>query len=232
MIGLRTKKHIFFDLDDTLWDYQHNSDKVLRELFAEYALNEKLRCGVKEFLEEYKRVNLLFWSLYGKGKLDKIALREQRFQETFKRFNYESKEDGDALTQTYLARAPKGRQLKQGCLETLSYLKRNYTLHIITNGFKEVQGIKIDSGGLRNFFDCIIVTEEHGFNKPDERIFRVAEQLTGAQTKDCVMIGDHLENDVYGAKNAGWDAIHLDNEGTAEFNGVCIRELPELKNWF
>jgi len=226
------KKHIFFDLDDTLWDFQSNSERVLKELYLEFDLRQKLNSEVDVFLEEYKRVNLLFWSLYGKGKIDKTYLREQRFKETFKRFNYENESDNFQLTQHYLSRAPKGSTLKQGCLEILNYLRPKHTLHIITNGFREIQGIKIDSGGIRDFFQNIIISEEHGLYKPDERIFRLAEHLSGAEPAECVMIGDNFENDVQGAIKAGWAAIHLDNENSTGSSGASIRNLLDLKNFF
>ncbi len=232
MKELKRIKHVFFDLDDTLWDFQFNSEKVLKELFLEHRLKEKLKVELKDFLEEYKKVNLQFWSLYSKGTITKTQLREQRFKETFKRFNYENELENGLLTAAYLSRAPMGNQLKQGCLETLNYLKTDYTLHIITNGFREIQSVKIDSGGIRHFFNQIIVSEEHRLFKPDERIFRLAEKLSGAKTAECVMVGDNLENDVFGALNAGWEAIHLDNDNTEEFEGVRIKELPELKNLF
>lgn len=226
------KKHLFFDLDDTLWDFQSNSERVLRELYQEFDLSQKLNSEVQVFLEEYKRVNLLFWSLYGKGKIDKTYLREQRFKETFKRFNYENESDNSTLTQEYLRRAPKGSTLKQGCLEILNYLRPKHKLHIITNGFREIQRVKIDSGGIQDFFEHIIISEEYGLNKPDVRIFRLAEQLSGAEPAECVMIGDNFENDVQGALNAGWAAIHLDSENSAENSSTTIRNLLDLKNFF
>jgi putative hydrolase of the HAD superfamily len=232
MQSLSHKQHIFFDLDDTLWDFQSNSERVLKELFEEFDLGKKLNSGVTIFLEEYKRVNLLFWSLYGRGKIDKTYLREQRFRETFKCFNYDNAADNRALTHAYLQRAPRGSRLKEGCIEILEYLRKRHSLHIITNGFREIQGVKIDSGGIRGFFQHIIISEEHGLNKPDERIFRLAEQLSGAETSECVMIGDNFENDVQGAISAGWEAIHLDNDNTADYSGLRIKELLELKNFF
>ena len=232
MQKLRYKKHLFFDLDDTLWDFQFNSERVLKELYLEHRLKEKLNSAVEDFLKEYKRVNLFFWSLYATGKIDKTHLREQRFRETFKHFGYNSDEDNQLMSDAYLLRAPRGKQLKQGCLEILNYLKEKYTLHIITNGFQEIQGLKIDGGGIRSYFTQIIVSEEQGVYKPDERIFRLAEKLSGATREDCVMIGDNLESDIQGALNAGWEAIHLDNDNTAEHQGIRIGELMDLKKLF
>ena len=229
---LRNKKHLFFDLDDTLWDFEKNSALVLEDLFLEHQLEKKLGVGFDIFLVEYKKVNLHFWSLYNKRKIDKDYLRNNRFHETFKKFQYDNYAENLVLTEHYLTRAPHGKNLKAGCLEILDYLKHKYSLHIITNGFKEIQAIKIDGCGLRNYFKHIIISEEHQLSKPDEKIFRLAESFSNAKSSDCVMIGDNFESDVQGALNAGWEAIHLSTEPIQGYRGKSIATLHELKNLF
>src|SRR5690606_13699455 len=115
-------------------------------------------------------------------------------------------------TRHYLTRTPKGTLLKENCLDVLGYLKGKYQLHIITNGFKESQDIKITGSGLRDYFSQIIISDEHQLIKPEEKIFRLAEKLSGAEVADCVMIGDSLESDIAGAENAGWDAIYFNEK--------------------
>ncbi len=219
-------------MDDTLWDFQSNSEAVLKELFNEFEFQNKLKCDVSEFLEEYKKINFKFWSLYAKGSITKAELRENRFQTTFKRFGFESEHDNLAVSQAYIARAPLGKKLKADCVEVLEYLKMNYKLHIITNGFKEIQHVKIKSAQIGKYFDKIIISEEYALCKPDARVFRLAESLSGATNKNSVMIGDHLENDVLGALDAGWKAIHLDNENSNAHSGDRILQLKELKQIF
>ena len=209
MANLRNKQHLFFDLDDTLWDFQKNSAIVLEQLFSEFELRDKLKTDFSSFLENYKKVNLAFWSDYYKRKIDKQFLRNQRFHETFKLFNYDNYGENLLITEQYLTRAPKGNFLKDNCLEVLDYLKGNYQLHIITNGFKEIQHIKLDGTGIRKYFKNIIISEEHDLVKPDEKIFRLAERLVNTSSESCVMIGDSLESDIEGALNAGWEAIYL-----------------------
>lgn len=232
MSSFKTKKHLFFDLDDTLWDFEKNSALVLKDLFLEYDLENKLVSSFDDFLAEYKKVNLLFWSLYNRRQIDKEYLRNNRFYETFKKFGYDNYTENLVLTEHYLARAPHGKNLKAGCLEILNYLKPNYNLHIITNGFKEIQAIKIDGCGLRDYFKHIIISEEHQLSKPDEKIFRLAESFSNAKSNDCVMIGDNFESDVQGAQNAGWEAIHLSPEPVQGYIGQSIASLRELRNLF
>lgn len=224
-------KHIFFDLDDTLWDFEKNSSYILKQLYAEYSLNEKLKVSYDEFYKYYKQLNLDFWSRYNKGIIDKQYLRNNRFHEAFKNFNYDNYNENLLITEQYISRAPHGKHLKEGCIEVLNYLQKNYQLHIITNGFKEIQHIKIDNCGLRNYFQNIIISEEHQVNKPNKKIFELSEKQAGALPKESVMIGDNYESDIEGAINAGWKAIHM-NHSLPQIHHQQINSLQELKQLF
>lgn len=224
-------KHIFFDLDDTLWDFEKNSGDVLEQLFGEYNLSAKLKTDFTVFHSTYREVNNEFWRQYYQRKIDKQYLRNNRFNETFKKFGYNNYEENLLVTEQYLQRSPYGKQLKDNCIDVLNYLKPNYQLHIITNGFKEVQNIKLDNSGLRNYFNQIIISEEHALTKPDVKIFRLAEQFANCKARECVMIGDNLESDIDGALNAGWKAIYL-GESRHEKNALSITGLSELKGHF
>lgn len=232
MADLKHKKHLFFDFDDTLWDFQKNSSSVLEELFLEYALESKLKTALPDFLSAYKKTNLDFWSRYNKREIDKQYLRNHRFNETFKVFGYDNYDENLSITEQYLKRAPQGNLMKEGCVETLDYLKQNYKLHIITNGFKEVFGIKMNAIGISHYFDQIIISEDHAVNKPDEKIFRLAEEFVKGKKEECVMIGDSLESDVQGALKAGWEAIYLAEDEMHSFKGRSILKLEELRNIF
>lgn len=134
----------------------------------------------------------------------------------------------------YLKISPYKTHLVDGAIDVLMYLKEKYQLHIITNGFKEVQHIKLDYSNLKPFFEHIIISEEHGFNKPDIKIFDLAQQLTNAQSHQCVMIGDNYDTDILGALNANWKAIYLSNSQmvNASDNYFQINRLINLKELF
>ncbi len=231
MAHLKNKSHLFFDLDDTLWDFEKNSKAVLRELFAEFNLSRKLKTDFDGFYEVYKRINQRLWTDYNRKLIDKEQLRHSRFDLAFRHFRHQNFDESLLVNEQYLHRAPKGKFLKEGCIEVLVYLGQRYQLHIITNGFREVQQIKIDGCGLRDFFSNIIISEEHGLNKPDPKIFSLADTLANASPEQCVMIGDNLECDIHGASNAGWESIYF-SEQDHEFKGNAIRTLHELRNFF
>lgn len=221
-------KHIFFDLDDTLWDFEKNSSAVLEDLFSELGLASKLNTDFSTFHVTYKNVNSDLWRAYYKKEIDKQFLRNNRFDIVFKKFNYYNFSENLLATDNYLARSPYGMHLKDGCLETLNYLKSKYTLHIITNGFKEVQYIKLNNCGLNTYFTKIIVSDEQGLTKPDTEIFRLAESMASCKPEDCVMIGDNYESDVEGAISAGWKAIYFNDEIKPNSSAGTIQNLREL----
>lgn len=225
-------QHIFFDLDDTLWDFEKNSTRVLRQLFYECDLENKLQCDCETFLKTYKNVNQQLWKLYNLKKIDKMELRNHRFNNTFKLFNYDNYSLNLEITEQYLSRSPLGTDLNQGCLEALNYLHTKYQLHIITNGFKEVQSVKIKSSGLNMYFKNIITSEEIGYSKPEKKIFKYAEKLANTKPSECVMIGDNYETDIKGALNAGWKALHFNNENISPANTNEIKSLLDLKTIF
>ena len=145
-------EHVFFDLDRTLWDFEANSEATLKELFEEFKLSDKLGVADNLFIREYKRINELFWEDYRKGTIQKEYLRYGRFETALKFFGYSDKEMAIGIGKLYISRSPRKTGLVDGSIEVLEYLKPKYQLHIITNGFEEVQHIKMESAGLTPYF--------------------------------------------------------------------------------
>ena len=200
--------HLFFDLDDTLWDFETNSDLVLRQIYSEFGLEKKLGVVYSDFISQYKVTKAELWQKYSKRSITKEELRNLRFETVFQKFGYSNYNENLDVTHQYLTRAPHGKALKEGCLEVLDFLSKKYQLHIITNGFKEIQHIKLNGSELKPYFKNIIISEEHGLSKPHPEIFRLAEKMALAESHECLMIGDNHETDVMGAIQSGWKAIH------------------------
>lgn len=226
-------KHLFFDLDRTLWDFEANSKKALQILFSEMKLNDHIE-HFNHFHHTYIRINAELWKLYGKGKLNKEELRDSRFRKALEHHQIYDVELAGRLSNSYIEISPKQTLLFPKTLETLTDLKaQGYKMHIITNGFAEVQYIKLEQSGLSPFFDVIVCSEAVGFNKPDPRVFQYA--MTQAQTSaaESVMIGDDREVDVFGAIQAGMRAILFDPQNqygktNAEPKIQHLGELPLL----
>jgi putative hydrolase of the HAD superfamily len=203
-------------------------------LFLEHDIEEHCQTDFDKFIEIYEAINHELWHLYGLKQTTKDELRYQRFHKTFLHFRYDNLKLAHVWADDYIKISPYKTHLIDGAIDVLLYLKEKYQLHIITNGFKEVQHIKLDYSNLKSYFNHIIISEEHGFNKPDIKIFNLAQDLTGAQSHECVMIGDNYDADVLGALNATWHAIYLSDfvKENSNENLKQIKRLIELKDFF
>lgn len=226
-------KHLFFDLDRTLWDFEANSRSALQHIFHEYKLHLHFE-EFDKFHRTYLRVNNELWKKYGKKKITKEQLRDTRFLKTLQQHSIFDEALAKEISNAYIELSPKQTLLFPGAIETLQELKkRGYILHIITNGFKEVQYIKLDASGLSPFFDVIVCSEHIGFNKPDKRIFYHALELADAKAEESAMIGDDLEVDILGANQVGMEAILFDPHKRHKSKAFkVIHDLEELLDLF
>ncbi len=225
-------KHLFFDLDRTLWDFDKNSKDALQQLFTELELNQKIST-FDVFHETYMENNNRLWKAYGEGSIQKNHLRYERFRSTLLAFEIQDETVVQQISDGYVDLSPKLTHLFPKTLETLDQLKQaNYNMHIITNGFKEVQYTKLHHAQLAPYFDVIVCSEEVGKNKPSIEIYKYAMQLAGAKGENSVMIGDDFEVDVIGALNSGMRAIHFYPEVSLSKKDdttiSCISELPKI----
>lgn len=223
-------RQLFFDLDRTLWDFETNSKFALSELFHLYQLEDAFEHFI-QFHYHYSKINAELWHAYGDQKITKDELRYERFRKTLALKNIQDEQLVNKLSDGYVEISPKQTALFPGAIETLEELKKeDYRLHIITNGFKEVQDIKLENCGLKPYFDLILCSEEVGVNKPSRGIFNHALEYTHCKAAHAIMIGDDMKADIVGALNAGWSAIHFDPERkfAKEREVPRIRELAEI----
>lgn len=219
-------KHIFFDFDNTLWDFEANSKKVLHDLIAEFELEKKCQCKADAFIKTYIIVNDDLWALYRKKAITKDELRSSRFTNTMLYFGYDDLTLGLKLEDEYIARAPHQKGLVPHTIELLDYLYKKYDLHIITNGFKEIQHIKLKTCNIGHYFKNIIISEEVGFNKPDERIFEHSFKLANTTKEESLMIGDDWDADILGPHKIGLKAIYFNRNNKDVSNNL----VPEIKS--
>lgn len=209
---MRKIKHVFFDLDRTLWDFEKNSKSALEEIYSTYKLDEHID-HFNHFHQSYLRINSDLWQKYGKKKITKNELRDTRFLKTLHHHEIYDENLAAKLSDAYISISPQKTSLFPNTIETLKELKeRDYQLHIITNGFVEVQYIKLENCNLKPFFDVIVCSEEVGVNKPNKQIFSHSLNLANAIASESMMIGDDLKVDVIGANQLGMEAILFDPE--------------------
>lgn len=226
-------RHLFFDLDHTLWDFEANSRLTLLDLFTKHNLEQGLKIGYDDFYKTYIKVNDSKWTLYRNGGITKERLRLERFRDTFSTFGFNDDEFSAVFEKEYLSICPHKTQLLPGTEELLEYLQHRYELHVITNGFVETQKTKMEKSGLELFFESMISSEEVGVNKPSPEIFKESLQRTGANPKTSLMIGDNLQADIIGAQTFGMDQVFYNPLKIAHTERPTfeISHLLEMKNF-
>ena len=223
-------KHIFFDLDHTIWDFDKNAEETLHELYEIYKLRELGLLSAAEFITKYTENNHSLWAQYHLGLISKDLLRAERFRKTFIELGVHPDQVPHQFEEDYVKISPTKTNLFEGAQKVLAYLQNKYTLHIISNGFKETTLTKMDLSGLNPFFSNVIISEEVGVNKPDKAVFQYAIDKANARLEESIMIGDSLEADIYGAQNFGMKAIFfnpLNKEKPADVS-MQIMHLEEL----
>lgn len=219
-------RHVFFDLDHTLWDFEKNSALSFHSVFQKH----RLPFSVNEFLENYVPINLKYWKLYRINEITKEELRYQRLKEAFDSVKYRAEDDLiNEIAELYILKLAEQKHLFEGSLEVLDYLKPKYKLHIITNGFEEVQYKKMFNSGIADYFVTTTTSEDVMLKKPHPKVFLHALEKAKATAEESIMIGDNLEADIFGALDVGMDAIYFGNNAT--FTGKRVEQLLELKRY-
>jgi putative hydrolase of the HAD superfamily len=220
---------VFFDLDHTLWDFDKNSALTFKKIFE---INN-VETNVSEFLRHYEPINLKYWRLYRDNKINKIDLRYQRLSETFKALNLNIEDELiHKLSEDYITHLSTFNHLFENTFEILDYLSLKYNLHIITNGFDEVQHKKMSHSKIDHYFKTITNSEIAGVKKPNPEIFNFALNRANTTVDRSIMIGDSYEADILGAKNIGMDVVFFDlNNITVDASIKQINNLIQLKKY-
>ncbi|PQJ69510.1 YjjG family noncanonical pyrimidine nucleotidase [Polaribacter butkevichii] len=227
---MKNIQHVFFDLDHTLWDFEKNSDLAFQKVFIKHSISLSL----EDFLTVYKPLNFNYWKLYREEKVTKEQLRYGRLKDSFEALDYRISDDLiNEIAVNYLEFLPDFNYLFDGTFEILEYLKSKYQLHIITNGFEEVQTQKMLSSNIHHYFDKIITSESVGVKKPNPKVFNYALDLAKADKGNSIMIGDNLEADIEGAINVGMRAIYCNFENNTSSNSsvTSVTSLIEIKEY-
>jgi putative hydrolase of the HAD superfamily len=229
-------RHLFFDLDHTLWDFDTNAMETLADVYKELDL---LTAGINDFdlfCKHYLHHNAILWDRYHHGYISADDLKWKRMWRTLLEFKNGSEELARKMSGYFLDVLPTKQNLFPYTHEILKHLKeKGYKLHLITNGFEKTQWRKLDNSKLGNYFEEVITSERSNSVKPNKEIFEYALRITGAELNHSIMIGDNLDADIKGAINAGMDSIFV-NHIKAELNGIAptyvIYHLQELEEIF
>ena len=224
-------KHIFFDLDRTLWDFDAAAEVAFERIYEKYNLKSLGISSAHEFHEVYHPLNEQLWVLYRENKITKDDLNRSRFLKPLEHYGIHDVELADHLSEDYVYWSPRIVRLVPGTMELLDYLKPKYHLHLITNGFQEVQHTKLSGSGLEPYFETLTVSEEVGVKKPNPEIFYYALRKANAKPEESIVIGDEMAVDIDGARVAGIDQVFFNAKGDAVEGERTyeVRSLSEIK---
>lgn len=233
-MNLRNKikyKSLFFDLDDTLWDTFHNNKECLEEIYIEYNFGQYYS-SFETFFDIYMPNNLKLWQQYRNHKISRRELILQRFSYMLQPMGIEDEQYILNLNKDFLLHTTNKTRTIDGAKDILEYLHGKYRMFILSNGFREIQSLKLENSGLKPFFERIILSEDASIQKPHKEIFDFALKNTNSRRCESLMIGDCWEADIVGAKNAKIDQIWLNPQGLEPKNFTptfCIQTLSEMK---
>ena len=228
-------KHLFFDLDHTLWDFDANARETLAELYLIFELDNRIKTPFEDFYPRYLYHNEIMWDRYHHGLISAEDLKWKRMWRTMLDFKIADEPLALEMSGKFLEILPTKKILFPHTLEILNYLKaKNYDLHLITNGFEKTQRSKLVNSGLNDYFTHLITSEGSNSLKPKKEIFDFAMEKARSTLPESIMIGDNLDADIQGAINAGMDTVFVNH-----INAVpqikptyMVTHLQELENIF
>ena len=231
---MNNMRHIFFDLDNTLWDHRKNAYLTIKELFNQQKITEKYGIDFESFHKVYHDINERLWEQIRDGKIDKDYLRKHRFYDSFLSFGIDDVQLSDYFEHHFLDEILNYNELVDGAIDLLDYLRnKGYIMHIISNGFQEVTQRKCILSGISDYFETITSADSIGLRKPRPEIFDYSLNLAKAAKEESIMIGDDWIADVKGAQNFGMDVIFFDvyQDNPQEAGLKVVRHLSEIKNY-
>lgn len=221
-------KNLFFDLDHTLWDFDRNSAESIAELYDLHQLSDAGVPSAAEFSRHFIAVNRKLWADFDQNLITHSFIRERRFPMVFEALGLTDTSASVVLNDAYLNLLPQKPHLMESARDILDHLHGRYPMHIITNGFDEIQGVKMASAGITHYFKHIVTIETAGAKKPDPRMFRYAMTLSGARPETSLMIGDNYEADIRGALSVGMDTVFYNPLGEAVGTD---KPTYEIRHW-
>jgi len=225
-------RHLFFDLDHTLWDFETNAKETLHDLYHTYQLIDKSIIDFDAFFERYSYHNERLWDRYTKGFIKQEELRWKRMWLTLLDYKIADETLSRQLAVSFLELLPTKKNLFPYTIDILDYLSgKGYVMHLITNGFESVQHNKLRNSNLTGYFSAIITSEASNSLKPNKEIFDYALQKAGAKTAESIMIGDNIDADIKGGMDAGLDTIFVNHlkVSTTIKPTYTIHHLKELE---
>ena len=223
-------KHVFLDLDNTLFDFDAAERLALTKAWRGLGIDV-----TDEMLSRYSVINIAHWEKLETGELTRTEVLVKRFEALYKEYGIEL--DAAETNRIYEGYLAIGHIFMPGAPELLESLHGRYRLYIASNGLAATQAGRIKSADIARYFDGIFVSETLGANKPGRVFFELcAKAIGGFEPSEAVMIGDSLTSDILGGLNYGMHTVWLNTKGKTaqriipEYTVTSLYDIPELLN--
>ncbi len=230
---MKKYRHIFFDLDHTLWDFDRNIEEVIHDLYTYYDLS-RYSFSTKDFLSSFLEANTYLWLQFDMGLMNSSDLKNIRFKIIFTKLGIPSGHIPEDIRKKFEEFCSTKSHVIDHAHTILEFLSKDYKLHILTNGTVNIQNAKLESSGIIRYIDKLITSDISGCHKPEKQMFEYALKATNASKYDSIMIGDNLETDILGAQNADLDQVYFNPKKISHTENVTyeISSLDQLMDIF
>ena len=221
--------NIFFDLDNTLLDFDRGEARALSRAFRRFGIDP-----TPAVLAHYHDINLSQWELLEEGKLTKNQVLTRRFDLLFAELGVGC--DSQSVCDLYESFLAEEHGFVPGALELLKALSPRYSLYLATNGASVVQRRRLADAGILPYFQNIFISEEVGFHKPSPAFFHACfAAIPGFALASALMVGDSLTSDIRGGRDAGLRTCWFDRLGRPcrpdilpDYTVTALNQLPAL----
>ncbi|MBN1449255.1 MAG: YjjG family noncanonical pyrimidine nucleotidase [Bacteroidetes bacterium] len=209
---------LFFDADDTIFDYQTAEREAFRITASAFGLADRL----EQAHALYRRHNADVWRALERGDITQDDLKPERFRRLLSDLADDTG-NAEAMSDHYLARLSEQTQLLPGAEAIVAAAARRYLLVLVTNGLTYVQRRRFAAAPVTRHFRKILISEEIGVAKPDPAIFAAALETYSLEPADVLLIGDSASSDMPAARNAGMDFCWVNPQGSPVPDGFTSR---------
>lgn len=188
---------LLIDLDDTILDFKAQEDAAIVKTLRKAGVDP-----TAETIARYSKINKDLWAQMEKGEIDRQQVLFGRFQILFDELGVDS--DWEKAALSYMENLSEGHYFLPGAEEALASLSKKYRLFIVSNGTAKVQNKRLDSAGIRKYFEEIFISQDIGINKPDKGFFDYCfARIPGFNPRKAMIVGDSPSSDISGGQNAG-----------------------------
>lgn len=189
--------NLFFDADDTIFDFRAAERAAIRVLCREFGMEE-----CRGAAEVFRKINDDVWKAFERGELSRAQIGALRFERLTKRYGLSL--DCEKMNTRYKEEIAKSSHVIDGAQDLLQTLCERHNLYLVTNGAAWTQRSRLNNTGFGKYFRDIFISEEIGASKPRKEFFEHIFRCLGIVcTSDCYLIGDSLTSDIAGGINAG-----------------------------